>query len=183
MLPCFSHSSKRKNKLSSLLFNQSRSRVDISSSEVETYFTSAADPLTFAQRRSALCSFFVSTFYCFMFALGGRRRRRPVLVPLDVLYVVMSPKTGTQDTFLSMHVFISQLALHHDARPSVPARRLNSMPTCCRVMRKQTDEELRLTPRFPEITTLKQFEPRDLTCVSSSGCCARIPPTPIVDFG
>lgn len=36
------------------------------------------------------------------------------------------------------HVFISQFAVHHDARPSVPARWLNPMPICCRVMRKQT---------------------------------------------
>lgn len=31
-----------------------------------------------------------------------------------------------------------QFAMHHDAWPSVSARWLNSMPICCRVMRKQT---------------------------------------------
>ena len=97
-------------------------------------FTSpVADPLTFAQSRSAWC-FLTFGFYLFMFA---QRVKVPYFV-LNVPYVVMLLERKDVDTFLSTHVFISNFAMHHDARPSVLARLLNSMPICCRVMRKQT---------------------------------------------
>lgn len=57
---------------------------------------------------------------------------------LIVPYVVMLLERKCMEPFLCMHVFVSQFAMHHDARPSVSARWLNSLPICCRVMRKQT---------------------------------------------
>lgn len=76
------------------------------------------------------------------------------------------------DPFLSMHVFISQFAVHHDARPSVSARWLNSMPICCRVMRKQTGAAFHVSgpsitqPTLPQCKrALMESEHATFTCV------------------
>lgn len=81
--------------------------------------------------------------------------------------------------FLGMHVFVSPFAVHHDARPSVPTRRLNLKPVSCRVMRKQTRADFsmsELKPNHPSppspqtlgTETLAEFKHHALTCMLAS---------------
>lgn len=123
-------------KMSLLLSPQGRDRVDISSSGVEIHsfglfkYQACWHLHRMGQPCVFLCADIFFSHVCAQWA--------PCPSILIVPYVVMLLERKCMEPFLCMHVFVSQFAMHHDARPSVSARWLNSLPICCRVMRKQT---------------------------------------------
>lgn len=119
---------------SSFSFKEKKKRLYFCHTKVETALTfhhlrlrcsfstpQAKDPLTFAQSRSAL-RFLPLVLFLTLHTHIRLAGDFFVHSLLNVPYVVTLLERKYTDPFLSMHVFISQFAVHHDARPSVSAR-------------------------------------------------------------